>query len=235
MSGLAGVSPAPLKGLPGQGGVQVGGGALTMGEIKTVVDELETLTHQRSDLLTVFESSLFESKMKTLMAPTQRLVMQAEVGLSFGWRLDSISGRSALHTGLDFPAAVGTPIFSAAGGLAEAQESHAEYGTLVEIDHGNDLVARYAHVSTGVAQKGDLIKRGQKIAEVGHSGRSTGSHLHFELRVQGIPQEPQEVLVGWTKSCKPAGLSVACHSRQSSVGRRIQDPMSSFSSFAAQS
>ncbi|OYU42734.1 MAG: peptidase M23, partial [Burkholderiales bacterium PBB4] len=65
---------------------------------------------------------------------------------------------------------------------------------MIEVDHGNNLITRYAHTSKVLVKKGDLIKRGQKIAEVGNSGRSTGPHLHFEVLVQGIPQDPQKFL-----------------------------------------
>jgi pyruvate/2-oxoglutarate dehydrogenase complex dihydrolipoamide acyltransferase (E2) component len=65
---------------------------------------------------------------------------------------------------------------------------------LIEIDHGNDLITRYGHSSKVLVKKGDLVKRGQKIAEVGTTGRSTGPHLHFEVLVQGVPQDPQKFL-----------------------------------------
>jgi murein DD-endopeptidase MepM/ murein hydrolase activator NlpD len=112
----------------------------------------------------------------------------------FGWRIDPFTGRSALHTGLDYQAGHGTPILAAAGGVVVTQEYHPAYGNMVEIDHGNDLITRYAHASKTLVKKGDLIKRGQKIAEVGTTGRSTGAHLHFEVLVQGIPQDPQKFL-----------------------------------------
>jgi murein DD-endopeptidase MepM/ murein hydrolase activator NlpD len=187
VSGLAGVVSAQVKPLLGQGSVQIGAKVLTLDDIKTAMDELEELTHQRTDLLTVLESRLFERKIKNMMVPTQRPVATGDVGSVFGWRIDPLSGHSALHTGLDFPTVTGTPIFAAAGGVVVAQEYHAEYGVMVEIDHGNDLVTRYTHASRVLVKKGDLVKRGQKIAEVGISGRSTGSHLHFEVLVQGIP------------------------------------------------
>ena len=83
---------------------------------------------------------------------------------------------------------------AAAGGVVVVQEVHPAYGNMVEIDHGNDLITRYAHASHVFVKKGDLVKRGQKIAQVGTTGRSTGPHLHFEVLVQGVPQDPQKFL-----------------------------------------
>jgi murein DD-endopeptidase MepM/ murein hydrolase activator NlpD len=195
VSGLAGVNPADIKAVVGQGGALVSGHALSMQEVQVTLDDLELLTGQRTDLFTVLESRLFERKMQNMMIPTQKPVLQGEVGSAFGWRLDPVTGRSALHTGLDFQAKKGDPILAAAGGVVVTQEFHTEYGNMVEIDHGNDLVTRYAHSSKVLVKKGDLIRRGQKIAEVGNSGRSTGAHLHFEVLVQGVFQDPQKFLL----------------------------------------
>jgi murein DD-endopeptidase MepM/ murein hydrolase activator NlpD len=140
------------------------------------------------------ESRLFDQKIRKMMVPTQQPVQAGHLGSSFGWRIDPFTGRSALHTGLDFQANSGTAILAAAGGVVVAQEVHPAYGNMVEIDHGNDLITRYAHASTFWVKKGDLVKRGQKIAEVGTTGRSTGPHLHFEVMVQGVPQDPQKFL-----------------------------------------
>lgn len=194
VSGLAGVNPADIKVKPGQGGMLVANRDLSLEELQATVIELDQLANQRTDLLTVIESRLFEQKIKKMMVPTQQPVQNANLGSAFGWRIDPVSGTSALHTGLDFAAETGTPILSAAGGVVVAQEYHPQYGNMVEIDHGNDLITRYAHASRVFVKKGDLIKRGQKIAEVGTTGRSTGPHLHFEVLVQGVPQDPQKFL-----------------------------------------
>ena len=194
VSGLAGVNPADIKIKPGQGGALVPGRDLTMEELQGTLEQLDHLANQRTDLMTVLESRLFEQKIKKMTIPTQRPVFSANLGSVFGWRIDPFTGRSALHTGLDFPATPGTPIFAAAGGVVVTQEFHPEYGNMVEIDHGNNLVTRYAHASKVDVKKGDLIKRGQKIAEVGSTGRSTGPHLHFEVLVQGVTQDPQKFL-----------------------------------------
>ena len=194
VSGLAGVNPADIKMKPGQGGVLVTGHDLSMDELQATLTDLDRLTNQRTDVMTVIESRLFEQRIKKMMVPTQAPVPSASLGSIFGWRIDPITGQSALHTGLDFSADTGTPIFSAAGGVVVAQEYHSQYGNMIEIDHGNGLVSRYAHSSKVFVKKGDLIKRGQKIAEVGTTGRSTGPHLHFEVLVQGVPQDPQKFL-----------------------------------------
>lgn len=207
VSGLAGVNWTGAAN-KGQGGFEVKGPSLTLDELKVVLDGLEQVAQQRTDLFTVLESRLFEQKLKNMMIPTQKPVESGDLGSSFGWRIDPITGRSALHTGLDFAAPASTAIYAAAGGVVVLQEFHEQYGQMVEIDHGNDLVTRYAHASKVFAKKGDLIKRGQKIAEVGSSGRSTGAHLHFEVLVQGIPQDPQKFLALGQNLKKP-GLEIA--------------------------
>jgi murein DD-endopeptidase MepM/ murein hydrolase activator NlpD len=199
VSGLAGVNPADIKTSPGQGGILVEGRSLTMTELESTLLALELQTQQGTDMLTLMESRLFEQKLKKMMIPARQPVFGSSLGSSFGWRIDPVNGRSALHTGLDYPAPVGTPIYAAAGGIVVVREYHPQYGNMIEIDHGKDLVTRYAHASRLLVNKGDLIKSGQKIAEVGNTGRSTGPHLHFEVLVQGVPQDPQKFLTAGKK------------------------------------
>jgi len=194
VSGLAGINPNEIKAASGRGGALVGARSLTMDELQSTLADLDKLTDQRVDLMTVMESRLFDEKMRNMMVPTQEPVAGGSLGSPFGWRIDPLNGLASLHTGLDFPAAPGTPILAAAGGVVVAQEYHPDYGNMVEVDHGNDLITRYAHASRVLVKKGDLVKRGQKIAEVGTTGRSTGAHLHFEVLVQGVFQDPQKFL-----------------------------------------
>jgi murein DD-endopeptidase MepM/ murein hydrolase activator NlpD len=208
VSGLAGVNPNDIKTQPGRGGVLVTGRSLTMDELQATLADLDRLTDQRVDLMTVMESRLFDQKIKKMMVPTQQPVAGI-LGSSFGWRIDPLNGRSALHTGLDFPAEPGTAILAAAGGVVVTQEYHAAYGNMVEVDHGNDLVTRYAHASRVLVKKGDLVRRGQKIAEVGTTGRSTGPHLHFEVLVQGVYQDPQKFLIAGQKLPQAPTLAIA--------------------------
>ncbi len=223
VSGLAGINPADIKSTMGSGGALVEGRSLTMEELQATLADLDKLTDQRVDLMTVVESRLFDQKIKKLMVPTQAPVAGGVMGSLFGWRIDPLNGRSALHTGLDFPSEPGTSIFAAAGGVVVAQEYHPAYGNMVEIDHGNDLVTRYAHASRVLVKKGDLIKRGEKIAEVGSTGRSTGSHLHFEVLVQGVLQDPQKFLTAGQKM--PGGKSrLAADSKSSTLALQLPRP-----------
>lgn len=194
VSGLAGVNAADIKGPLGQGGALLPGPPLSIGELQVLMSELDRLTGQHTDLLTVVESRLIDQRAGTLMVPTRQPIQAGHLGSGYGWRIDPFSGRSALHTGLDFQADLGTAVLAAAGGVVVGEEQHAAYGNVIEIDHGNDLITRYAHVSRFLVRKGDLVRRGQKVAEVGSTGRSTGPHLHFEVLVHGVPQDPQKFI-----------------------------------------
>jgi murein DD-endopeptidase MepM/ murein hydrolase activator NlpD len=102
---------------------------------------------------------------------------------------------------------VGTPIIAAAGGVVIAAEYHHEYGNMLEIDHGNGIVTRYAHASRLLAKVGDIVRRGQQVAAIGTTGRSTGAHLHFEVLVKGVPQNPQKFLSAGADQAKLVALS----------------------------
>ena len=199
LSGLAGIPlPPPTADKrgspPGQGGALVASRPLSMGELQRTLDDLDEISGERADLMTVLESRLLDQLLSKHMIPTQPPVPGHVVGSGFGWRIDPITGRSALHTGLDFPAATGSDILAAAGGVVVTQEFHPAYGNMVEVDHGNQVITRYAHTSRVLVKRGDVVRRGQKIAEVGTSGRSTGPHLHFEVWVKGVWQDPRKFL-----------------------------------------
>lgn len=199
VSGLAGIPLPPTATdqpgrAPGQGGALVASRPLSMQELQRMLDELDAESGQRADLMTVLESRLLDQLLSKHMIPTQAPVPGQVVGSGFGWRIDPLTGRSALHTGLDFPAPTGSDILAAAGGVVVTQEFHPAYGHMVEIEHGNQVITRYAHASRVLVKRGDLVRRGQKIAQVGTSGRSTGPHLHFEVWVQEVLQDPTKFL-----------------------------------------
>lgn len=173
------------------------GPATTSAEILSALTEqvgqLHALGERQADVLTLIESHLFEKRLDALLMPSTQPV-DGPIGSGFGFRSDPFTGRPALHTGLDFPADPGTAIVAAAGGVVLSAGPHPQYGLLVELDHGNGLVTRYAHTSRMLVKQGDLVKRGQRIAEVGNTGRSTGPHLHFEVLVDGVQQNPTRFL-----------------------------------------
>jgi len=201
VSGMAGLKPDDLSGLSrGKGAGASGGPFVPMNnpgydELNGALDALAAAAGEESDVLTLTESRLLESRLKTLMIPSSRPI-DVPVGSGFGFRSDPFTGRGALHTGLDFPSPVGTEIHAAAGGVVRTAEMHPEYGLMLEIDHGNGLMTRYGHTSKILVKVGDLVKRGQVVADVGTTGRSTGPHLHFEVLVDGVPQDPQRFLAG---------------------------------------
>ncbi len=201
VSDLAGVKPAelapaaspPARG--SRGGPYVPLAHPSLDELSRRIDEIDRAADRSADVFTLAESRLFEARLAKLLVPS-RTPVDGAPGSGFGFRTDPFTGQPALHTGLDFPADVGTPIYAAAGGVVVGADSHPAYGELVEIDHGNGLVTRYAHASTIVVRAGDVVRKGQKVAEVGSTGRSTGPHLHFEVLVEGVPQDPMRFLAG---------------------------------------
>lgn len=165
----------------------------SLAQLQTLVGGLDEATDFNTDLFTLIQSRLLESRLKSLMVPSMA-PLDVAVGSGFGFRTDPFNGRLALHTGLDFPAEAGSAIHAAAGGLVITRVAHPDYGNMLEIDHGNGLVTRYAHCSSIAVQQGDLVKRGQEVARVGSTGRSTGPHLHFEVLVDGVHQDPARFL-----------------------------------------
>lgn len=199
VSGLAGLKPAEfnLGQPPGRGGPLVGEGrTLAMADFQTLLDGIARQLESRADWLNIAESELMNNKLRDKMMVTIQPVNVAYNASGFGWRIDPITGRSAMHEGIDFIAPTGSPIVAAAGGVVVAAEWHHAFGNLVEIDHGNEITTRYAHASRVYVRVGDIVKRGERIADVGTTGRSTGSHLHFEVLVRGIAQNPAKFLEG---------------------------------------
>jgi murein DD-endopeptidase MepM/ murein hydrolase activator NlpD len=182
--------------LPARGGAEsdLPAREVSLSELGAELDRLSKELEDRTDKLRVLESALTEDYAKRQLIPTQKPIQAGYYSSNFGWRIDPFTGLNAFHEGLDFMAEEGTPILAAAGGVVVFAARHPQYGNMVEIDHGNDLVTRYAHASRIVAKVGDVVLRGSTIAEVGNTGRSTGTHLHFEVRLRGAAQNPARFL-----------------------------------------
>jgi murein DD-endopeptidase MepM/ murein hydrolase activator NlpD len=114
----------------------------------------------------------------------------APLSSGFGVRTDPFLGTPAMHSGLDFKAAYGAPVLAAADGKVVDAGRNGGYGNMVEIDHGNGVTTRYAHLSRISVAAGDIVQRGDKLGEVGSTGRSTGPHLHYEVRSRGDAMDP---------------------------------------------
>ena len=212
VQGLAGVKPEEFnfKEKPGRGGVELqsrDGRDFSLRDAQKLMDQLAKDISQRTDYMNVVESALLGLKIRTRMLPTIQPVKGSYNASGFGVRFDPFTGRRSVHEGIDFPASNGTPIVAAAGGVVIAAEYHHEYGNMLEIDHGNDIMTRYAHAARLHANVGDIIKRGQHIADVGSTGRSTGAHLHFEVRVKGMPQDPHKFLSAGASQAKAVQLA----------------------------
>jgi murein DD-endopeptidase MepM/ murein hydrolase activator NlpD len=198
---LAGLKPQELPG-PLQPGTTPGRGGpaptlqrnLSLDEFNAMLGELAQQVDQRSDQLGVLEALLVNDSATKKFLPTLKPIEDAWYSSNFGWRLDPFSGQQSFHEGIDFPADVGTAIEAAASGKVVFADVHPAYGKMIEIDHGNGLVSRYAHCSALLVNEGDFVMRGQLIAKVGTTGRSTGPHLHFEVRLNGVPQNPARFL-----------------------------------------
>ena len=120
--------------------------------------------------------------------------VEGRIGSSFGQREDPINGEGAFHPGIDIEAAYGTPVRAAGDGIVTGQNMGAGYGRQVVLDHGHDLLTLYGHLSSVAVIAGQHVTRGQVIGYVGQSGRATGPHLHYEVRIHKVPVNPHKYL-----------------------------------------
>jgi len=154
------------------------------------IDALGRRLETQEDAYALVDAALSRQAGFQASLPTLSPVDYPALSSSFGWRRNPVSGRHTMHEGLDFVAPRGAPIRAASGGLVTRAGTWHGYGRMVEIDHGNGLRTRYAHASSVLVKTGDIVRQGQLIARVGSTGRSTGSHLHFEVRMADYPLDP---------------------------------------------
>ncbi|MBI5439322.1 MAG: M23 family metallopeptidase [Nitrosomonadales bacterium] len=181
---------------PAQGGPLVTSPAQEI-SVKSLDIQLSRLIHavnDRSDKLLALQTMLLQNELNRKLLPSIPPIIEGFYSSNFGWRLDPFTGENAMHEGVDYMVPIGTPIRASAGGVVAYSDQHPQYGNMIEIDHGNDIVTRYAHASRLLVKVGQVVRRGEKIAEVGNTGRSTGNHLHFEVRYKGTAQNPVRFL-----------------------------------------
>ena len=164
---------------------------LSEDSLRQEIDRLASQIQDKSLALAAVETRMRESMVRREFLPTTLPVAGgARLGSSFGPRVDPFGRGRAIHEGLDFVAPHGTPVLAAAGGVVVNASYHPEFGNLVEVNHGGELITRYAHLSSMSVQVGTPVRRGQQLGTLGTTGRSTGPHLHFEVKENGSALDP---------------------------------------------
>jgi murein DD-endopeptidase MepM/ murein hydrolase activator NlpD len=164
------------------------------GELDRELGSLEKEYAASGQQLAVMESLLFNRELDRNAVPSRDPIAGSYITSGFGGRADPIVGGHQFHKGIDFKAKVGDPVLAVADGVVSFSGVRSGYGNVVEIDHGNGYVTRYAHNSRLLGRVGDLVRVGQQIAKAGSTGRSTGAHLHYEIWMNGRLTNPMTLL-----------------------------------------
>jgi murein DD-endopeptidase MepM/ murein hydrolase activator NlpD len=154
------------------------------------IDKLLRQTRLQAEDYEEILSHLERANEKVRRTPSLRPVRVGFVSSRYGWRMDPISGRRTMHRGVDYSARMGTAVYATADGIVTYSGVEQTYGNVVELTHGGGFVTRYAHLQRRIAQKGQRITRGDVIGRVGSTGRSTFSHLHYEIENNGERVDP---------------------------------------------
>jgi len=200
VASLAGFAKSDLQ-IVAEHGANAGSGARsdahTLAGMGQQLRVLQADLVKKNDQFTLFDMVLTKYAATLARQPTAMpIASAAQVSSTYGWRRHPFHTELSTHEGLDFAAPVGTPILAASGGVVRTAAYQGGFGNLIEIDHGDGLLTRYAHAKVLLVKKGDLVARGQLIARVGSTGLSTGPHLHFEVRKHDKPQDPRAYLTG---------------------------------------
>ena len=167
---------------------------LTNSKFKKEITKLMAKIEVREELYNTMESILLKESVLKDTLPSLKPVNIPCCSSSYGWRNDPILGVRKFHEGIDFSAAHGEPIRATASGIVIEAGHAVHYGKHVRIKHGGGFETRYAHASKLLVKKGDLVSKGEVIALVGNTGRSTGPHLHYEIRLKGNSLDPRKYL-----------------------------------------
>jgi murein DD-endopeptidase MepM/ murein hydrolase activator NlpD len=159
-------------------------------DLTAMVDDLQTQLSSREQQLGVLENMILTRELNKQVYPEGRPVQEGWISSYFGRRADPFTGYSAVHKGLDFAGPEGTKVTAVAAGLVTYAGDRSGYGVMVEINHGNGLSTRYCHNEQLLVKQGDMVRKGQDLALMGSTGRSTGPHLHFEVLKNGVQVDP---------------------------------------------
>jgi murein DD-endopeptidase MepM/ murein hydrolase activator NlpD len=163
-------------------------------ELDQGLQQLEGQFQASSGQLSVLESLLFNRQLERNATPSREPIANSYITSGFGGRADPIRGGHQFHKGIDFEADLGDPVLAVAEGVVSFAGVRPGYGNVVEVDHGNGYVTRYAHNSRLTIRVGDLVRSGQEIAKAGSTGRSTGAHVHLEVWAHGRAVNPRPFL-----------------------------------------
>ncbi len=159
-------------------------------DLTALIDRLDKRVELRDSQLSALENVILARDLKKQIHPEGRPVTQGFISSYFGEREDPFTGREAYHKGVDFAGSAGADVIAVAAGIVTWAGERSGYGNLVEINHGDGYVTRYAHNERTLVHVGDTVKRGEKIALMGSTGHSTGPHVHFEVLRNGRQVNP---------------------------------------------
>ena len=177
---------------PALGGSEAGadGQPAQIPNLTVMVDDLQSQLSSREQQLGVLENLILTRELNKQVYPAGRPVQDGWISSYFGRRADPFTGYTSVHKGLDFAGPEGTKVTSVAAGLVTFAGDRSGFGEMVEINHGNGLATRYCHNEKVLVKQGDMVRKGQGVALMGSTGRSTGPHLHFEVLKNGTQVDP---------------------------------------------
>lgn len=179
---------------PAVGGPEglIEGAMVASPDLSSMLDGLSHQIKDRERQLSVLESLISTRNLSRTLVPGGRPVLQGWISSYFGQRADPFNGHQTIHRGVDFAAPAGSQVIAVASGIVTYSKERFGYGRTVEINHGNGYVTRYGHNQKVLVAVGDTIQKGQPIALIGSTGRSTGPHLHFEVLKEGRAVDPMK-------------------------------------------
>mgnify|MGYP001553161615 CR=1 FL=1 len=155
-----------------------------------MIDDLSEQVLERQQQLEALEQLLELRDYEAASTVAGRPIARGWLSSPFGPRVDPIDGRMATHRGIDFAGRLGDPVLAVAAGIVTFSGRRPGFGRLVEITHGNGYVTRYAHCDELKVELGEMVRKGDAVATIGNSGRSTGPHVHFEVLRNGRQVDP---------------------------------------------
>lgn len=164
--------------------------AMDLPDFLSALDQLSRHVDDREYQLGAADTLMFSQSIAEQTSPSGKPVGSGYISSSFGKRADPFSGQMAFHAGTDYAGIEGDRVVAVAAGVVTWSGDRYGYGNLVEVDHGNGYVTRYAHNKRNLVKTGELVKKGQAVAQMGSTGRSTGPHVHFEILRDGKPIDP---------------------------------------------